>query len=182
MPASELPVGLFDAALETLGTKVLGSKTIDHSLAFAYMVALPMQKSFVAFKVRLLPSSHALAKNQCQLSHSLLSLTLSFISEWVINGWQQLPPLGSVRRNWNELRAAVEAELFLGGLQEAQEERSLVAPPLPLGFASSSPFLLPFFSLFDKQTNKYPQESTLMSPPSGTATMAIISELWSLLC
>ena len=76
MPASELPVGLFDAALETLGTKVLGSKTIDHSLAFAYMVALPMQKSFVAFKVRLLPSSHALAKNQCQLSHSLLSLSL----------------------------------------------------------------------------------------------------------
>jgi len=76
MPASELPVGLFDAALETLGTKVLGSKTIDHSLAFAYMVALPMQKSFVAFKVRLLPSPlpHALAKTQQQ---SFLSLSLS---------------------------------------------------------------------------------------------------------
>ena len=68
VPASELPAGLFDTALETLGTKVLGSKTIDHSLAFAYMVALPMQKSFVAFKVCVLHDAYRVAKKKtnCQ--------------------------------------------------------------------------------------------------------------------
>jgi len=48
--APELPISLFDTVLETLGAKVLGDKDVDNSLSFAYMVALPIQKSFVAFK------------------------------------------------------------------------------------------------------------------------------------